>query len=276
VAAVIYLAFALLTFNHDALPWWVLVLAGGYLTAWHGSLQHEVVHGHPTPSRSLNEMLVFPNLWLWLPFRLYRETHARHHATGVVTDPLEDPESYYLTKSQWRSCGQLRRALLIANNTLAGRLIFGPVFCVMNLGASEFRRFSEGDFSTAPAWAMHAGGCAIVIGWSSGVCGLSLLEYVAWFAYPGLSLTLMRSFAEHQASPEPDERTVTVKSGPLMALLYLNNNLHALHHAEPGLAWYRLPARARACPREKYLFQGYGEIAAKYLLRLKERVEYPL
>ena len=30
-----------------------------------------------------------------------------------------------------------------------------------------------------------------------------------------------------------------------LALMFLNNNLHALHHAEPGLAWYRLPARYR-------------------------------
>ncbi|HSS66106.1 MAG TPA: fatty acid desaturase [Gammaproteobacteria bacterium] len=276
VAAAIYLTFGVLTLNHEVLPWWALVLGGGYVTAWHGSLQHEVVHGHPTPSPALNELLVFPSLWLWLPFRLYRRSHLKHHDTGVITDPLEDPESYYLTPTEWSACGKLRRLFLIVNNTVAGRLIFGPAICIKGVIAGEGRRFSRGDFSNARAWGMHAAGCALVVGWTYGVCGISLLEYVLWFAYPGVSLTLLRSFAEHQASFDHDERTVIVKSGPLMSLLYLNNNLHAVHHAEPGMAWYQLPLRARECPRERYVFRGYGEIVARYLLRPKETVEFPL
>ncbi len=276
VAAAIYLAFAALTLNHEALPWWLLLLAGGYVTAWHGSLQHEVVHGHPTPSPALNEALVFPSLWLWLPFRLYRETHLKHHDTGVITDPLDDPESYYLSASEWRLCGRLRRMVLIVNNTLAGRLLFGPLQCVWRVLTDEARRLRGGDLSNVRAWTLHAAGCALVIGWTYGVCGMGLLEYVVLFAYPGLSLTLLRSFAEHQASFDHDDRTVMVNSGPLMSLLYLNNNLHALHHSEPGTAWYRLPARARALPRKKYVFRGYGEIAARFLFRPKEPVEFPL
>lgn len=276
VAAAIYLAFGVLTLNHEALPWWALMLAGGYVAAWHGSLQHEVVHGHPTPWPALNELLVFPSLWLWLPFRLYRETHLKHHQTEVITDPLDDPESYYVTPAEWAASGKLRRLLLMINNTLAGRLVFGPVLCVKGLIVEEARRVTRREYSHARAWTMHACGCALVIGWTYGVCGMSPLEYVAFFAYPGLSLTLLRSFAEHQASFDHDDRTVIVKTGPLMSLLYLNNNLHSLHHAEPGVAWYRLPARARECPRERYVFRGYGEIAARYLLRPKEPVEYPL
>lgn len=276
VAAAIYLAFGVLTLNHEGLPWWALMLAGGYVAAWHGSLQHEVVHGHPTPWPALNELLVFPSLWLWLPFRLYRETHLKHHQTEVITDPLDDPESYYVTPAEWAASGKLRRLLLMINNTLAGRLVFGPVLCVKGLIVEEARRVTRREYSHARAWTMHACSCALVIGWTYGVCGMSPLEYVAFFAYPGLSLTLLRSFAEHQASFDHDDRTVIVKTGPLMSLLYLNNNLHSLHHAEPGVAWYRLPARARECPRERYVFRGYGEIAARYLLRPKEPVEYPL
>ena len=276
VAAGIYLAFGTLTLNHEALPWWVLMLAGGYLTAWHGSLQHEVIHGHPTPFRLLNELLVFPNLWLWLPFGVYRQTHRKHHDTGVITDPLEDPESFYLTPDEWKTCGRLRRMLLTVNNTLAGRLLIGPVFCIKGLIATEHRRFLSGDFSTAPAWMLHAAGCVLVIGWTSGICGMSLLEYVACFAYPGISLTLLRSYAEHQASFDYDERTVIVQSGRLMSLLYLNNNLHAAHHHEPGIAWYRLPDRTRERSGHRYVFRGYGEIAARYLFRPKEPVEFPL
>lgn len=276
VAAANYLAFIALTLNHEALPWWVLVVAGGYVTAWHGSLQHEVVHGHPTPFRLLNEVLVFPSLWLWLPFGLYRQTHLKHHESVVITDPLEDPESFYLTPAEWKTCGKLRRLFLIVNNTLAGRLLIGPVVCIKGLIATEGRRFLNGDGSTAPAWMLHAAGCLLVIGWTTGVCGMSVLEYVACFAYPGISLTLLRSYAEHQASFDFDDCTVIVKSGPLMSLLYLNNNLHAAHHAEPGLPWYRLPERAEERSENRYVFRGYGEIFWRYLFRPKEPVEFPL
>jgi fatty acid desaturase len=66
-----------------------------------------------------------------------------------------------------------------------------------------------------------------------------------------------------------------------MSLLFLNNNLHALHHAEPGLAWYRLPARYRARRNELlkanggYRYDGYGEIFGRYLLRPKESAVHP-
>jgi fatty acid desaturase len=276
VAAAIYLAFGALTLNHEAMPWWALALAGGYVTAWHGSLQHEVVHGHPTPYPALNELLVFPSLWLWLPFPLYRQTHLRHHDTGVITDPVEDPESYYLTRSEWKACGKLRRLLLIANNTIIGRLLIGPVVSVKRLVQTEGRRFWKRDLSNVRIWIMHAASCTLVVGWAYGVCGLSGLEYIFCFAYPGISLTLLRSFAEHQASFDHEERTVMVNSGPLMSLLYLNNNLHAVHHAEPGVAWYQLPARAREYPRDRYVFRGYDEIFARYLFRPKEQVEFPL
>ena len=276
VAAAIYAAFAALTLNHEALPWWALVLAGGYVAAWHGSLQHEVVHGHPTPSPGLNELLVFPSLWLWLPFRLYRQSHLRHHDTGVITDPLEDPESYYLTPAEWERCSGLRRLFLIANNTLAGRLLLGPVVCVKAVVAEEGGRMLKGDFSNARAWAMHLAGCALVLAWVIGVCGMGALEYVLLIAYPGMAFTLLRSFAEHQANFDHDARTVMVKSGPLMSLLYLNNNLHAIHHAEPATAWYCLPARARERPSDEYAFRGYGEIVARYLFKPKEPVKYPL
>ena len=47
-----------------SLPWWVVLPAGAWLTAWHGSLQHEAIHGHPTRSARLNAALA------WLPIGL--------------------------------------------------------------------------------------------------------------------------------------------------------------------------------------------------------------
>lgn len=276
VAAAIYAAFVALTLNHAALSWWLLVVAGGFVTAWHGSLQHEVVHGHPTPHALLNELLVFPGLWLWLPFRLYRQSHLRHHATAIIGDPVDDPESYYLDRERWSRLGPVQRAFWRFHNTLCGRMTVGPAVAVARLLAEESRKLARGDFSALPAWLLHAVGCAMVLTWAVGFCGMSVVEYVVFFAYPGLSLTLLRSFAEHQASIDQDERTVIVNCGPVMSLLFLNNNLHAVHHAEPSLPWYWLPARARSGKRPAYAFSSYLEIAGRHLFEPKEPVRFPL
>ena len=282
LALAIYGGFGLVTWYYHALPWWLAALIGTYLIAWHGSLQHEVVHGHPTAWRRLNEALVFPSLWLWIPYGLYRNAHLRHHRNAHLTDPLEDPESYYLTPKHWAALGPAAQLFYFVHNSFLGRLLIGPAFCLWRLIGSELRRIAGGDFQNLSAWALHAAGCGLVLYWVAGVCQIPLATYLALFVYPAIAVSLIRSFAEHRAHPGIDERTVIVESRGLMALLFLNNNLHALHHAEPGLAWYRLPARFKARRGELlmanggYRFSGYGEILLRYFLWPKEHVRYPL
>ena len=281
VAAAIYAGFGALTWFHEVLPWWVILPLGAYLVAWHGSLQHEVVHGHPTPSALLNELLVLPSLWLWMPFRLYRETHLAHHNDAQLTDPVADPESYYVDAATWTGAGPVKRALLGANNTLAGRLLLGPLLCLAAFYRHEIRRTLAGDRSHLTAWAIHAVGVALVLAWVIAVCGLPLWQYLLFFVYPGISLTLVRSFLEHQARPEVAERSVIVEGGPLWGLLFLNNNLHLVHHDKPGLPWYRLPAFYRQrralflASNGGYYYKGYGEVFRRYFLRAKEQPLHP-
>lgn len=282
VAAIIYLLFGLITWFHAVLPWWVLLVAGGFLVAWHGSLQHEVVHGHPTPWEWANRALVFPSLWLWLPFELYRVSHLTHHIDRNVTDPTEDPESYYLTPRQWAEATATERALLWVHNCFLGRLLLGPLRGLYRLYVSEARRLLRGDFVNLRAWIIHGFAVTLVLAWVVGVCGLPLWQYLLFFVYPGMALTLVRSFLEHRASEKPEERTVVVEAGPVMSLLFLNNNLHALHHAEPGCPWYRLPASYRARKAELletnggYHFPGgYLEVLARYLIWPKEHPRHP-
>lgn len=281
VAVAIYGGFGCLTWYHHALPWWVLLPLGGYLVAWHGSLQHEAVHAHPTPRRWVNELVVFPSLWLWMPFRLYRETHLAHHATGALTDPMEDPESYYLCPEHWQRCGAVRRALLVWQNTAPGRLLVGPIIVFSNLFWREKERIAHGRFEHLNHWLVHVPACALVLAWVVVVCDIPLLEYIALYVYPGISFTLLRSFLEHRAHPEIAKRTVIVESGPLMSLLYLGNNLHALHHEEPWLPWYRLERRYAArkpgllAGNGHYVYCGYGSVIARYFLSPKEPVSHP-
>src|SRR5262249_38381909 len=143
----VYVGFALITWFHAALPWWLIGALGGYLVCLHGSLQHEAVHGHPTRWRWLNQALVFPSLWLWLPFGVYRETHLIHHEDQQLTCPVNDPESYYLLPAAWARLGPIARALRYAYNTVMGRLVLGPPFAVAQLALAERRRITEGDRS---------------------------------------------------------------------------------------------------------------------------------
>jgi fatty acid desaturase len=120
-----------------------------------------------------------------------------------------------------------------------------------------------------------------VLAWVVGVCEISIVDYVCLFVYPGVSLTLLRSFIEHRPAPERAHRSAIVEAGPLLSLVFLFNNLHALHHREPGRPWYQLPARYRALRSELlrdndgFYFPGYAAIALRYGLRPKDPPVHP-
>ena len=276
-----YGGFGLLTWHHGDLPWWLLLFLGGYLVCLQASLQHEAAHGHPTPWAAVNEALVFPSLWLWMPYRIYRDTHLRHHRNESLTDPLADSESYYLTPERWAAMSRLRRLLAQAHNTVLGRLLIGPLFCIWRLYGRAAGKLTRGDFGDLKAWLLHGASVGLVLVWVLWICRMPLISYLVFFAYPGIALTLLRSFLEHQAREEVGERSVLIEAGPVMSLLYLNNNLHALHHAEPGLAWYDLPARYRTqretllAENGRYHYSGYLEVVLRYLLRPKEQPIHP-
>lgn len=279
LAGLIYIAWFALTLGAGAHP--ELAVLGGLVIAWHGSLQHEATHGHPTRSPALNALIAGAPLSLWLPFPLYRESHLEHHATGDLTDPLADPESFYLTRQDWAAAGRFRRALARAQSTLAGRMLAGPAVMIARTWWAEARRVARGDWRRAWMWLAHGIAAAAVMLWVAGACGIHPLLYIGAFVYPGLSLTLLRSFAEHRPAPAHPHRSAVVEAHPLWAALFLNNNLHALHHAEPWRPWYQLPARYRdqraaiLAGNGGYLMRGYAEVARRYLVRVKDSPEHP-
>lgn len=277
-----YGAFLVLTLSFHQLPWWLVLPLGGCIVCLHGSLQHEAVHGQPFRSRLLNSAFVFPSVWLWLPYTHYRHSHLVHHRNERLTSPIDDPESNYVTAEQWARMGQLHRALRTAMTTCAGRLLLTPPYMAAQVWIEMLSKVRERDIDELRHWLIHIPAVAVVLIWVIGVCGIPFWQYVLLFVYPGVSLTVLRSFLEHQARAPVAERTVIVEAGPVMSLLYLNNNLHALHHLEPATPWHRRPGRFRARREEIYAgsggyrFAGYGEIIWRYLFRPKEPVVHPL
>ncbi|MEX0808639.1 MAG: fatty acid desaturase [Dongiaceae bacterium] len=277
-----YTAFGLVTWFHALLPWWALAPIGAIIVCFHGSLQHEAVHGYPFHARWANTALMFPSLNLWMPYTLYRHTHLVHHRDEDLTLPGIDPESFYVDPIRWQRMSRWQRRIMQATNTLFGRLLLGPAVIAWVTGAQAIRNIAAGDMIAIRDWSLHLLGLSAIGIWVVGVCGMNPLVYIACFAYPGTSLTLLRSFAEHRAAHEPGGRTAIVEADWFFGLLYLFNSYHVVHHNEPGLAWYRRPRQFHA-RRDEYLtdnggyhFGGYREIARRYWLRSKEPVAHPL
>jgi fatty acid desaturase len=279
--AITYLVVMALVWFHASLPWWLILPVGAYFAALHTSLQHEVLHGHPTGNRLLNDAMVYPTLTLWLPYHRYRQTHLTHHNDSNLTDPRLDPESYYMLPEHWAEVTGLRRVLYEFNHTLAGRMLIGPAISIIRFWTSEFRNIAKGDSETLKAWAWFVPSVALTLWFVVVIAGMPAWLYILLIAYPGISLALVRSFCEHQAAEKIEHRTIIVEASSFWSLLFLNNNLHVAHHARPGLAWYKIPAFYRA-ERERliaqnngYLMRGYGEIFRRFFLRAKEPIAYP-
>ena len=265
---------------HAVLPWWIILPVGAYAACLHSSLQHEILHGHPTRNRTVNELLVFITPHLWLPFGRYRDLHLKHHNDANLTCPLLDPESYYLLSENWNSMAGLKRALYNFNNTLAGRMLIGPAVGIIRFWSDEIKQMLKGRRDIVKSWGGFVVSGSLVIAFVTWA-GMPLWQYFLLIAYPGISLALVRSFCEHQAAEAVGERTIIVEASLFWSLLFLNNNLHIAHHEKPRIAWYNLPSYYQQ-EREKflamnnyYLMRGYKQIFFQYFLKRKQSVQHP-
>ncbi|MDP9634971.1 UNVERIFIED_ORG: fatty acid desaturase [Ensifer adhaerens] len=281
LALVIYGGFFGLTWFWQAMPAAAVFGLGGWLIAWHGSLQHEVIHGHPTRNRLVNDAIGWPPLSLWLPYAIYREEHLVHHRDEHLTDPIEDPESSYFTQNAWEAMGRLGKALASWNTTLLGRLTIGPLVMIVNFLAQETMQILKGDRQRAYIWARHIIGVAFVSAWVFWICDMPLWLYLLGFVYFGAALSRLRSYAEHRYADNHDERTAIVENSALFGVLFLFNNLHVLHHQRPGVPWYRIPflyRRYRTILIEAnggLVYDGYRDVARRFLLRPHDDPRHP-
>jgi fatty acid desaturase len=263
------------------LPVWLAVLILIPMITLHSSLQHEVIHGHPLRSKTLSAALVYPPLGLLIPFERFRDQHLHHHLDSRLTDPYDDPESSYLDPFVWAKLPSPLKFLLNINNSLLGRIVLGPALGQYAFMAADFRAILAGNRAVAWVWLRHFTLVSVII-WL--IVSFSALPFWAYFlgAYAGLSLLKIRTFLEHQAHLRASGRTVIIEDRGPLAWLFLNNNLHAVHHAHPKLAWYRLPATYLE-HREHFLRRNHGYFYASYLavfrayaLQRKEPVPHPL
>ncbi len=258
----------------------VAILLAGCAIAQFSSLQHEVLHGHPFQSTAVNEALVFPALTITVPYGRFRDLHLRHHYDPNLTDPYDDPESNFHDPDVWATLPKAAQFLFRVNNTLLGRIVLGPLIGATLWLTSEARLIMAGDRSARRSWLLHLGGLAMVIGWL-------WLAAMPWWAYLasvwiGHSLLKIRTFLEHRAHAAARGRTVIIEDRGPLALLFLNNNFHALHHMHPNVPWYKLPAiyaarRPHILRRNlNYVYPSYLSIFRQFLFVAKDPVPHPI
>ncbi|MBU4528265.1 MAG: fatty acid desaturase [Hoeflea sp.] len=247
----------------------------------HSSLQHEFLHGHPFRNQKLNDLLIAPPIGVLVPYLRFKSCHLTHHINENITDPYDDPESYYLDRTVWATLPAWFRSLLVANNTLVGRITLGPALATVGFLRSEYVRAKAGDRAIPMIWLRHIL-AVVLLFWL--ISSYGSLPPMAYFiaAYFGMGLLMVRSFLEHQAVEKTNQRSVIIETRGPLSLLFLNNNFHSVHHAYPSLAWYRIPAFFRE-NRERFLrmnggyrYESYWEVFRRFAFRPKEPVAWPI
>ncbi|POP47308.1 fatty acid desaturase [Superficieibacter electus] len=243
-----------------------------WFSSWYMSLQHELIHGHPTRYPRVNQLLGLMPLAIWYPYGLYRDSHLAHHDNHHLTVPPDDPESYYVTDASWRSFPPWRRKLIHMRNTFCGRLLLSPLLDIastLNHAATAFRQRQS---KAIAMWLGHGVLLLATFAWLS-KCDFPLFWYVLAVSYPALALTKVRSFLEHRAAEDPLARSVITEAALPWRLLFLNLNYHSVHHDLPGVPWYGL--------RKVYLYEsvryqqrnggfivhGYGQWLRQFFLK---------
>ncbi len=223
----------------DVLGRWLTTALLIWFTAWYMSLQHELIHGHPTRYPRFNQLLGLLPLAVWYPYGLYRDSHLAHHRNELLTYPQDDPETYYFSHQRWQSFGPLRRGIIRLRNTFPGRLLVGPLIDIAATARQLLRDFWHLRWAAMLMWTVHVLLLAGVFYWITRH-GMSVGYYLLVISYPALALTKVRSFYEHRADENPAARSVINEAGAGWRLLFLNLNYHSVHHDLPGIPWYAL------------------------------------
>jgi len=242
------------------------------LIAWQSSLTHECVHGHPTKNVWLNSVIGGPPLSPHVPYARYMDIHLHHHSVDHLTKPGLDPESFYFTPSEWQRLSPFMRRLHTFNMTLLGRMIVGPLMDAMTSISADFWAILNGDKRIAAIWLGQAG-LVTALFVLLGLYGITWWQYILFCVYPASGLMRVRSFLEHRPGPTQSKRTAIVESGWFWSLLFLNNNLHVVHHDRPRIPWYQIPAyyRANKAAIAKknggYVMPSYGAVFRNYFFK---------
>jgi fatty acid desaturase len=258
--------------------WAVLILIP--TLALHSSLSHELLHGHPFGAERVETGIGLWQPGLFIPYLRFKRTHLAHHQDANLTDPYDDPETNYLDPAVWAGLGRFRQTVLQMNGTLAGRIVLGPFIGTWAFIRKDWAAVRAGDRQIALDWLAHVPGTVLTL-WVVWLSPLPVWAYLL-ACYAALSLLKVRTFLEHRAHTHTAARTVIIEDRGPLAFLFLNNNLHVVHHMYPTVPWYDLGALYQsqkerfAARNDGYTYRSYAQIFRLYFWRRKDEVAHPL
>ena len=265
------------------LPMASMLLAGVVLTlvlVSQSSLSHEALHGHPFASRRVNDGLAIVSLGLLVPYIRFRDTHLAHHIDERLTDPYDDPETNFYDPAVWARMAHWQQQIMQLNNTLLGRMLIGPLISQVMFMRGDWREMRQGNRAIIGAWGIHLLSSALVI--TVVVTSPMPIWIYLMCCYFAMSVLKIRTFLEHRAHQYSTARTVIIDDKGPLAFLFLNNNLHAVHHLHPQVAWYNLPRLYRDNTdsydrfNEDYNYRSYAQVIARYFVKAKDPVPHTL
>lgn len=273
--------------------WFGLLLASRWLGVWPTTLlmipllvlwmsvQHELLHGHPTRWLWLNKAFGYAPFAVWYPYTLYRDTHLAHHRDEDLTLPGLDPESRYLSQHHWQQTSPTLRTLRWLDKTLPGRLLLGAPLALMVLVRDGFESLRRGERQAWLMWLTHGAFSVLMFWFIARYSVVPVWHYLLLITLPALSVAMVRSYYEHRPTERPEQRTVINEAAWPWRWLFLHLNLHLVHHDLPGLPWYYLP-RVYQARREQwvarsggFLVQGYGELFRRHSLSPVDSPQHP-
>ena len=252
VIVAVYGLTVLTVVRYSVLTPWLAVPFLAVLGAWHLSMQHEVLHGHPFKNQFLNDAIGGIPVTLWIPYLAFKKDHHEHHVSDL-TNPALDNESYYVSQEQWDRAGRIRRAAWTANRTILFRMFVWTIVSTITYVLSVLKRAVRGEKGDRLAVLLHVIGVAFVV-YLVSLSSMPLWQFALGTVYGGRILNAIRPFPEHKYQSGVETRTAMIMAGPFMSLLMLNNNLHVAHHEEPWVPWYRydsLMNRVKAVERAR-------------------------
>ncbi len=258
------------------LPWWPARLAasmGMALTLVRSFiLVHDYLHGAMfRGSKVAGAILNFWALVMLTPPRVWRDTHNYHHAHTAKTTGRQRGTFTMLTTEQWHKTGWVKRfAHAFERHPLT--VLFGYVtvfllsFCLI-----PFVRNPKRYASSGLALVLHAAfGAAIYMVLGVGAFLFAFLIPFSVASALGSLLFYVQHNFEGMQLPDHDAWNHTdaslhassyLKLSPPMQWFTGNIGFHHVHHLNPKIPFYRLPAAMNAIP----------ELAAPHAIRLDPR-----
>ena len=246
-----------------AAPWWPLRLlasvVGGLLLVRGFIIYHDFMHGALLRKSRLARGFLFAYGTLVLtPPRVWRQTHNYHHAHTCKIVGSHIGSFPVLTVDMYRQASWAQRLLYrIVRHPLTVVIGYLTIF-LYGMCVSAFLRRPRGNWDSGLALLVHVT-VAAALAWLFGIevmlysfigplalaCAVGAYLFYAQHNFEGLHIQPRDAWAFDKAALESSSY---MDLGPVGHYFTGNIGYHHVHHLNPHIPFYRLPAAHRAVP----------------------------